>query len=60
MTRVFFVASAIWLATGMTAAFAASCQDYCLKTRCAPGNVSYNQSICMTKCMQGCNLKHKK
>lgn len=60
MLRAVFVSMAIWLMTGLTAAFAASCQDYCLKTRCAAGNVSYNQSICLTKCMQACNLKHKK
>jgi hypothetical protein len=58
--RVFLAASAIWLASGLTAAYAASCEDYCVKTRCAPGNVSYNQSICVTKCMAACNSKHKK
>jgi hypothetical protein len=60
MLRASFTAVAIWLATGLTAASAASCEDYCLKTRCAPGDVSYSQATCMSKCMQGCNMKHKK
>ena len=58
--RAILVAVAIWLVTGLTAAFAGSCEDYCVHTRCARGNVSYNQSICVTKCVQACDAEHKK
>lgn len=57
MLRAFAVALTILFVTGFGAASAqsgkSSCEAVCLK-RCAPGNVSYNQSTCMSKCVQVC------
>jgi hypothetical protein len=63
MLRALFVAAAIAAAAGLTPAFAqskASCEDVCLKGRCAAGNVEFNQTTCMTKCVQACNMARAK
>ena len=64
MVRGYATAIAILLANGLGPALAqsgkASCEDVCLKGRCAPGNVDYNQSICMSKCVQACTMGRQK
>jgi|HubBroStandDraft_1064217.scaffolds.fasta_scaffold1324915_2 hypothetical protein len=66
MVRALAMAFAIVLVNGFGPASAQSgkpsCEAVCLKGRCAPGNVDYNQSICMSKCVQACEMgrqKHK-
>jgi hypothetical protein len=63
MVRTFLIAAALGLAAGFLPASAqskASCEEVCLKGRCAPSNVEYNQSICMNKCVQSCNMARQK
>lgn len=58
MRAALFVAGLLVLTSGASTAFAGACEDYCLHKRCAPGNVDFNRSICMSKCVQACNLRH--
>lgn len=64
MVRALPIAFAILLANGLGPASAQSgkpsCEAVCLKGRCSPGNVDYNQSICMSKCVQACNVGRQK
>jgi hypothetical protein len=64
MVRASALAFAILLANGSGPASAQSgkpsCEEVCLKGRCSPGNVDYNQSICMSKCVQACTMGRQK
>jgi len=63
MLRALAIAFAVfWMAgPGPVAAQSAkpSCEAVCLK-RCSSSNVSYNQSTCMSKCVQVCYAGRQK
>jgi hypothetical protein len=51
--KVLLIATTVSFLSGLMPAFAAhSCQDWCLRNRCAHG--AANQTLCMNRCVPAC------
>jgi hypothetical protein len=58
---VFAIVLAVTLLSGPFSAVAQSgkCEAYCTNKRCAPGNVSFNRTTCISRCLAACQAKSK-